>query len=421
VSLCNRKLGLFLALAQFTGYTILSYFFRRLDMSGGGGGGSGGGGGAGASIGGGGGSGTSFFSRKFRRLNNWGKLRGGGTSSSSSSDPSTLSKKSIPIELYIGLSVLRAIDLGMTNLAMQYVNYPAKTIMKSTRVVWTMLFGVIVSKKRYGMADFGIVGLMVAGLGMFMHADAHTSAVFQPIGIIMLIISLLGDGAISNLSEALMNQYEVGQDEFIFRLYSIATFFICIAAAAKGDLRDGLAYLTRPGTMKEIEDDLVPTWSVLAKIMTLVLFSTTGFLGSSCSAAITKSFGALTMSITSTARKATTIFLSFALFPSNKCTLEHIGGILLFIASLVAKSVRESRRGRHHHHHHQHHNQQFHHHSPMKNQHSHTMGNGGMLPPVIMEIVNMSGGRNASRKNKTSPMGSSPLQLRHKVSGEDAV
>ncbi len=29
VSLCNRKLGLFLALAQFTGYTILSYFFRR--------------------------------------------------------------------------------------------------------------------------------------------------------------------------------------------------------------------------------------------------------------------------------------------------------------------------------------------------------------------------------------------------------
>lgn len=272
-------------------------------------------------------------------------------------------------------------------------------------VVFTMLFGVIVSKKRYGMADFGIVGLMVAGLGMFMHADAHTSAVFQPIGIIMLIISLLGDGAISNLSEALMNQYAVGQDEFIFNLYSIATFFICIAAAAKGDLRDGLAYLTRPGTMKEIEDDLVPTWSILAKILTMVLFSTTGFLGSSCSAAITKSFGALTMSITSTARKATTIFLSFALFPSNECTLEHIGGILLFIASLVAKSVRESKR-RHHHHHlpNQHHH---HHHSPDKNQHK-----------VVMEIVNMSGGRGG---RGVGGMRVTPLQLRHKVSGDDAV
>lgn len=128
VTLCNRKLGLFLALAQFTGYTILSYFFRRLDMSGGGSGPS-------AGIGGVMGGETTFFSRKFRRLNNWGKLRGGGpsASTSSSSDPSTTLKKSIPIELYIGLSVLRAIDLGMTNLAMQYVNYPAKTIMKSTR------------------------------------------------------------------------------------------------------------------------------------------------------------------------------------------------------------------------------------------------------------------------------------------------
>lgn len=64
-----------------------------------------------------------------------------------------------------------------------------------------------------------------------------------------------------------------------------------------------------------------------------------GFFGSSCSAAITKNFGALTMSITSTARKATTLFLSFMLF-DNECTLEHIGGIVVFISALTAKSLR---------------------------------------------------------------------------------
>ena len=41
-------------------------------------------------------------------------------------------ESTVPMDLYVGLSVLRAIDLGMTNLAMQYVNYPAKTLMKST-------------------------------------------------------------------------------------------------------------------------------------------------------------------------------------------------------------------------------------------------------------------------------------------------
>merc|ERR1712183_612877 len=82
-----------------------------------------------------------------------------------------------------------------------------------------------------------------------------------------------------------------------------------------------------------------PTWTVGAKIFTIISFSTLGFFASSCSAAITKNFGALTMSITSTARKATTLFLSFMLFP-NKCTMEHIFGILVFITALLGKSMK---------------------------------------------------------------------------------
>mmetsp|Transcript_27538 Transcript_27538/g.58837 ORF Transcript_27538/g.58837 Transcript_27538/m.58837 type:complete len:137 (-) Transcript_27538:601-1011(-) len=110
------------------------------------------------------------FSRKLRRIKNWGTQ--------------TNSKLTVPSELYIGLSILRAIDLGMTNLAMQYVNYPAKTLMKSTGFVFTMIFDILVTKSQYGAADF-----IVAGLGMYVHAK--TSVVFQPLGIIVLTISLL--------------------------------------------------------------------------------------------------------------------------------------------------------------------------------------------------------------------------------------
>jgi len=327
VELCNRKLGLFLAATQFTGYTLLSYFFRNLDK------------GVNVNRGFGAGSAASgmSLSRRLRRLKNWGRLR---DRSAQSSTGSTLT---VPIELYIGLSVLRAIDLAMTNLAMQYLNYPAKTLMKSTRLLFTMLFGVIITKKRYNTVDYGVVCLMVAGLALFMHADSKSSAVFQPYGILMLTISLLCDGAVSNMSEAIMNKYNVGQDEFIFKLYGIALLFVCIAASVNGDLRHGLEYLSTPGTLREMNEGLAPTWSVHGKILAMVLFATTGFLSSSCSAAITKSFGALVMSITSTARKATTIFLSFALFP-NECTNEHICGIVLFIASLVTKSLRASKR-----------------------------------------------------------------------------
>ena len=332
VGLCHRKLGLFLACAQFAGYTVLSFFFRRLD--GGNYGGGDGAASAGASLPGG-----------LKRTMRWGRPGVAGAAGGHGR------RGPVPTELYVGLSILRAIDLGMTNLAMQFLNYPAKTLMKSTRVMFTMLFGVVVAKKRYGIADYSIVALMVLGLVLFMHADSHSSAVFQPVGIAMLTVSLLCDGAISNMSEQIMNKYNVGQDEFIYRLYGTALVFITLAAGARGDLRDGLTFLSGPGTLQEMEEGSDPTWSVPGKLLAMALFSATGFLASSCSAAITKSFGALAMSITSTARKAATIFLSFALF-KNECTVEHVLGIVLFVASLVAKSLRASRRGHRHHHHH---------------------------------------------------------------------
>ena len=355
VTLCCRQLGLFLAVAQFSGYTFWSYLLReyvnekqarhrrrsmRMTADGGG---------SNALELDGGTHGESPSAKCWRNGSSIVRsiFRGGGKSpSAGKKGPQGKGSIPVPIATYLGLSILRAIDLGATNLAMQYVNYPAKTLMKSARVVFTMLFGVIVAKRRYQLGDYAVVMIMVAGLALFMHADANSSAVFQPFGIMLLVLSLSCDGAISNVSENLMNQFGVGQDEFIFRLYSIATLAILAAATFKGDMTEGARFLFLPGTYDEINNGEEPTWSVAGKIFVVVLFSTMGFFGSSCSAAITKHFGALTMSITSTARKATTLFLSFAFF-NNVCTLEHIGGIVLFITALIMKSLRASRKGRH--------------------------------------------------------------------------
>jgi adenosine 3'-phospho 5'-phosphosulfate transporter B3 len=308
VELCGRQLGLFLAMMQFSGYTVLSYFLRT------------------------------YVYAKQQKMDAIQQLSTG----SNHFTPS----QPVPLAMYFGLSLLRAVDLGMTNTAMQYINYPAKTLMKSSRVVFTMMFGVVISRKSYPAVDYLIVLAMVAGLALFMHADANSSAVFHHIGVVMLTISLVCDGAISNMSENIMSNYGVGQDEFIFRMYSIALVAISMAAAYKGDLQEGMAFMSQPGKYAEIEMHMPleeRTWSVPGKIAVMVLFSSMGFFGSSCSACITKNFGALTMSITSTARKATTLFLSFFLF-NNVCTMEHLAGIFVFITALTTKSLRRGRK-----------------------------------------------------------------------------
>lgn len=304
VTLCNRQLGLYIAMMQFMGYAIWSRILN------------------------------SHIEKKNRSEQDY----------YANAAAAQVSRKEVPIRYYILLAILRAIDASMTNMAMAYLNYPAKTLMKSSRVVFTMLFGTLVGRKRYKLMDYLVVMLMVSGLVIFMHADAKSSAVFQPLGIVMLTTSLMCDGAINNMSERIMNQYNVGQDEFIYKLYSIALVGITAGAIVRGDLWEGTRYLLTPGTYGEILEGREATWSVGGKFFAIVLFSSTGFFGSSCSALITKEFGALTMSITSTARKATTLFLSFALF-NNVCTMEHIGGIVLFIVALVVKSFRASRKG----------------------------------------------------------------------------
>eukprot|EP00550_Attheya_septentrionalis_P002082 CAMPEP_0198291962 /NCGR_PEP_ID=MMETSP1449-20131203/9284_1 /TAXON_ID=420275 /ORGANISM="Attheya septentrionalis, Strain CCMP2084" /LENGTH=500 /DNA_ID=CAMNT_0043990649 /DNA_START=116 /DNA_END=1618 /DNA_ORIENTATION=+ len=253
-----------------------------------------------------------------------------------------ITRSRVPSRYYIALSLLRAVDLGMTNSSMKYLNYPAKTLIKSSRVFFTMILGIFIGKKKYGLRDYALVSSLVLGLAIFLHADATSSVVFHPAGVIMLVISLICDAALNNWSEVIMNRYEVSQDTFQLNLYSIAFLAMAIAAHVKGELISGVRhFMLMNGTVEEIESGearLNPSWTATNKILILVLFASTGLLGSSCAGAITKRFGALSMSLTSTARKGMTIILSFVLFP-NKCTLEHIFGMMLFLGSLIMKSL----------------------------------------------------------------------------------
>lgn len=173
VQLCSRKLGLFLAVVQFSGYTFLAYLLRTYV----------------------------YRSQQSRRLNSTLPRTASAASLSSASlsvnTGNTTTNNSfsgvaskvilVPFSLYLGLSLLRAVDLACTNLAMQFINYPAKTMIKSSRIVFTMIFGVFITHKKYNLTDYAIVLFMVVGLAVFMHADATSSAVFEPIGVFLLV------------------------------------------------------------------------------------------------------------------------------------------------------------------------------------------------------------------------------------------
>jgi hypothetical protein len=64
------------------------------------------------------------------------------------------------------------------------------------------------------------------------------------------------------------------QDEFIFRMYSIALIAITAAAIAKGDMNDGFIFMLQPGTYAEQQSN-VPlderSWSTTGKISVMIV------------------------------------------------------------------------------------------------------------------------------------------------------
>jgi len=54
---------------------------------------------------------------------------------------------------------------------MKYLNYPAKVMFKSSRVVATVVVGSLVQKKRYPIKDWIVVLLLLMGLATFMNAE----------------------------------------------------------------------------------------------------------------------------------------------------------------------------------------------------------------------------------------------------------
>lgn len=230
---------------------------------------------------------------------------------------------SMPILFSVSLAVLQASMQGLSNLSMRYLNYPAKVLFKSSKVIPTMLFGVVFYGKRYSWKQYLVMFVLVSGLVVFMQADAITSPEFNPLGVVLVVFSLMVDAGTINLQEYVFTHFHTDEEEMIFFSYAGGSCLLLLICMATGEMNQGLSFLQRKGDTTHV-------------MLIIIMFAACGFCGVSCVAALTKRFGALTASLTTTARKAVTIMLSFALFPKPVAP-GHVIGAFLFSAGLVCK------------------------------------------------------------------------------------
>ncbi|GJM87461.1 hypothetical protein PR202_ga03418 [Eleusine coracana subsp. coracana] len=209
-----------------------------------------------------------------------------------------------PWRAYVRLSAVLMGSNGLTKGSLAFLNYPAQIMFKSTKVLPVMIMGAFIPglRRKYPLHEYVSAVMLVIGLIIFTLADAQTSPNFSIIGVAMVSGALVMDAFLGNLQEA------------IFKM--------------------------NPDTTQHLYVYAVLVFEALAT-----------FVGQVSVLSLIAIFGAATTALTTTARKAVTLLLSYLIF-TKPLTEQHITGLLLITMGIVLKLLPENKEAgprRHHH------------------------------------------------------------------------
>lgn len=190
--------------------------------------------------------------------------------------------------------------MGLSNSSLQYLNYPTQVLIKSCKIIPSMIGGFFILGKKYSYLEILSAILLSLGLIELTLGNAYADPLtFNFTGIFMLLSALFADSFIGNNQEKVMSQYKVTTHEMIFYTHAFGSIFLLIITLIFGEFFNAIKH----------------SYQNPITIIYILSFSISGYIGVNVVLALIKIFGAfITISITS-CRKFVTVWLSFIIFP----------------------------------------------------------------------------------------------------------
>ncbi|CAE7028327.1 pst-2 [Symbiodinium natans] len=222
---------------------------------------------------------------------------------------------------YLKLSMLTMGGMYLTNFSLHYLSYPLRVVFKSSKLIPVMVLSVVYLKKRYTFFQYMAVLLLTAGVVVFTLGDAKGKALFDPIGIVFVVVGSLADAMAASYEEKrFFVQMGCSANEVVLYSNLLGSVWAVIASLLTGELLSAARHSA-------------DHWETVPMIVFASLF---GYVAQSGVLLLIKHFGATVSEIVKSCRKVTTICVSFLVFgkPWNG---YHMAGLLLFVASVSAE------------------------------------------------------------------------------------
>ncbi|KAL7570003.1 hypothetical protein ACA910_017050 [Epithemia clementina (nom. ined.)] len=235
-----------------------------------------------------------------------------------------------PLSYYPLLTVCLLGSSALSNIALNYINFPTKVVFRSSKLIPTMIIASFMHRKVFTSVEYFCALAICAGLIMFTAADWKLAPSFHPIGLILVTLSVFADAILPNAQERLFgmgaSRLEVTLYTNVFALlaYTVTTF-------ASGDLMGAMALV--------LKDHLLATY--------FLVYILVAYFAISMHMNVVKRFGGVAAVLVATARKGMTLILSFLLFPKGFSWYYPIGATLV-LGGLLLASMYKMKKGKSH-------------------------------------------------------------------------
>uniref|UniRef100_A0A6B2L982 Sugar phosphate transporter domain-containing protein n=1 Tax=Arcella intermedia TaxID=1963864 RepID=A0A6B2L982_9EUKA len=228
-------------------------------------------------------------------------------------------KTSAPSISFILVAILQVGSMGLGNAAFVYLSYPIHQLCKSCKLLPVLVGGKLIMHRVYSWGEIISAFLLTLGLISLssekLFSSSSETMKVETIGVLLMGGALMADGAIGNVQERVMQQYNVSEDELVFWSYLYASFMVLLIGTIKLEIFQALDY-----TYEHPEAYL---WTFLS-----IAFS---FIGLRFILVLLKVFGSFVAMTITSCRKIVTITLSFILFPKPLSKNFFLASVFIFV------------------------------------------------------------------------------------------
>ncbi|CAE6952631.1 Papst2 [Symbiodinium sp. CCMP2592] len=197
-----------------------------------------------------------------------------------------------------------------------YLNYATNTVIKSGKLVPTLLISVIWLERKVSLAEWAAAVLLVLSSAFMALGEQAVTPSFDPIGLILAGAQLLCAAMQGNLQEKALKDYGASITEALACSNGFGVIVVWVAVQVSGEAGPAFEFFLSS-----------PLGSTLVLLRSLFFF-----LGVVALTALTKDHGTGAATAVGTARKSLTVLFSFMMFP-KPWHMNYVLGTFAFIAA----------------------------------------------------------------------------------------